>query len=258
MARPSELESRLLAVLDARVTRTPLPRWTAAALSSVGLLVALPAAALTLQAAPFTAAVGTATEPDQRADSLAGQASERLPLQPDPYRVSPAARLALAGPDSILTSRMVAALAHTPQDEGDLVRERAAWTLSQARDGRLVDPLLEALGARDWRVQAYAAWALADARDPRAVPHLAPLVQHPVWRLRAMAAYALRELRDARSEDAMHAALTDAAWQVRLQAVEYFAALGGPGRSTRLRARLDDRHVAVRLAAERAISSTNP
>ena len=70
-----------------------------------------------------------------------------------------------------------------------------------------------------------------------------------------MAAYAIRESRDRRAEAAMSTALTDPAWQVRVEAVEYFAALGGPALSARLRPRLDDRHVAVRRAAEAALSS---
>jgi beta-lactamase regulating signal transducer with metallopeptidase domain len=255
MARPRELESRLLAVLDPRVRRHPPPRWMSAGLGGLAILVALPTAAITLRAAPLTAVQLRAPEPDRLDDSLADPGSERLPLPSGAYRLSPAGARALAGPDSVLARRLVAALDHEPVHAADLIRDRAAWALSQARDGVLVEPLLEALGADDWRVRSYAAWTLAIAHDARAVEPLIGLVGHPVWRLRAMAASALRTLGDPRAEATMTAALVDPAWQVRVEAVEYLAALGGPALTEKLRPRLNDRHVAVRLAAARAFSS---
>ena len=243
MARPRELESRLLAVLDDRLPRTPLRSGISATLGVAAVILAVPTAAFTLQRAVLG-------EPDTLGDSLASPLSERLPRAPD---VSPAA--ALRGPDSALARTLVSGLAHQPDGSFDLVRERAAWALAQAEDGRLIEPLLEALDARDWRVQSYAAWSLALAHEPRAVPRLIPLLRHPVWRLRAMAAAALRSSLDPRAAAAMDAALTDPAWQVRLEAVEYFAARGAPGLDARLGPRRDDRHVAVRRAAARALTS---
>jgi beta-lactamase regulating signal transducer with metallopeptidase domain len=255
MARPRELESRLLAVLDRGVRRAALPGAARLALGALGICLALPAAAITLRAAPLVATVFTTPEPDQRGDSLASPLSERLPLAPDAYRVSPAATAALRGPDSALVHLLVTALDHHPENDADLVRERAAWALSQLRAGRLIEPLLDALAAQDWRVQSYAAWALAITHDSRAVAPLIPLLQHPVWRLRAMAAYALSAARDPSALVPMNAALTDPAWQVRLEAVEYFAALGGPSLAVRVRPLATDRHVAVRLAAQRALGA---
>ena len=254
MARPRELEARLLMVLDPHVARRPLRPWMPMAFAGLGIVCALPTAAFTLQTTRQTVAGLKAPEPDRLGDSVAAPASERLPLHTGAYQVSPRVAQALAGPDSVLTRLLVAALDHEPSNGADLVRDRAAWALSQARGGHLVEPLLEALDARDWRVQAYAAWALAPARDPQAVVPLIRLLDHPVWRLRAMAAFALREAGDPRAEAAMNTALTDAAWQVRVEAVEYFAALGGPMLDSRLRPRLGDRHIAVRLAAEHALT----
>jgi HEAT repeat protein len=215
--------------------------------------MAVPSAALTTQGRP-PLDQPTASEPDRLTDALARPFSERLP-PPDSSRVAAGSRAALAGPDSALARLLVGALDRTPEHEADLVAARAAWALAHERNGRLVEPLLQALGDRDWRVRSYAAWALAPARDSRAVPLLIPLLAHPVWRLRAMAAHALRESADPRAEPAMTAALTDRAWQVRVEAVGYVAALGGPEAARRLRPRLDDRHVAVRLAAGAALTT---
>lgn len=253
MARPRELESRLRAILDARVSRRPLPAGGPMAFAALGIIAAMPTASLALRDAPASFPEIAAPEPDLLGDSVAGPASELVALSPTAYRLSPAAMRAAQGPDSALTRRLVAALNHEPVADDDLIRDRAAWALAQVRDGRLVDPLLESLNASDWRVQAYAAWALATARDPRAVPDLLRLMRHPVWRMRAMAAYALRESGDDRAVSAMHRALTDVAWQVRVEAVRYFGARGGPGMSERLEPRLGDRHIAVRRAAENAL-----
>ena len=255
MARPLELESRLLAVLDTRVARDPLPRWMPPALAAVGLLLSLPAAALAVDRPSQSGQDLLAAEPDRRGDSLAGPASERLPEPIDSTAVSLGARRALAGPDSALAHLLVGALDREPHGEEDLVRERAAWALSQVNGDRLVEPLLDALDSADWRVRAYAAWALAPARDSRATGRLVLMLGHPVWRLRAMAAHALRELADSGTSAAMNTALTDPAWQVRVEAVEYFARLGGSGLADRLRPRLTDRHVAVRHAAEQALTT---
>ena len=255
MARPLELESRLLAVLDSRVARDPLPRWMTPALAGLGLLLSLPAAALAVDRPSQGRTDLLAAEPDRRGDALTNPASERVPQLIDSARLELSAARALAGPDSALASLLIVALDRQPQGEEDLVRERAAWALSQTAGDRLVDPLLNALDSADWRVGAYAAWALAPARDPRATGRLVLMLGHPVWRLRAMAAHALRELADPAVREEMNAALTDPAWQVRVQAVEYFTQLGGADLADRLRPRLSDRHVAVRHAAEQAFTT---
>lgn len=244
MARPRELEARLLAVLDPRVPRVPPRRALLAGMVATAVLLTLPAAALTLQAVP-------AREPDTLGDALASPLSERLPRQ-DTW---PDAAAVLRGPDSVLARALAAAVNHQPEGDWDLVRDRATWALAQAQGARLIEPLIAALRSEDWRVQAYAAWALAVAHDSRAVPNLIPLLRHPVWRLRAMAAFALRRSLDPRAETAMNAALDDPAWQVRTQAVEYFGEIGGPKLQSRLTSRLKDRHAAVRLAAQRALTS---
>jgi HEAT repeat protein len=225
-----------------------------AVLAGFGLVIALPTAALTLSDAPFPAIEETHQEPDRRRDSLADPASERLPVEGSPVRRTERAADALAGPDSVLTRLLVTALDHRPQHAGDLVRERAEWALAQSRDGRLVEPLIEALDGPDWRIKAYAAWALKPARDPRAAPHLIRLLADRVWRVRAMAAAALQESLDPGAEVAMTAALVDPAWQVRIEAVGYFADRGGPAVPHLLGPRLRDRHPAVRQAARNAIN----
>ena len=285
-ARPSELESRVMAVLDPRVSRVPLRREMAAGLAALSVVLSLPVAAATLgtvavnppvsavtsrTAGPNAGIIGAAPEtgkvvsaPTPRPASperleidhpVPSSPAERLPMVLDQARLDDAARRALSGPDSVLAGRLVAALSHVPMHAYDLIRDRAAWAILQTRGDRLMEPVSEALGSSDWRVQAYAAWTVAVARDRRPVPQLLPLVRHPVWQVRAMAAYALCELGDPRAVDVMVGALSDPAWQVRVEAVEYLASMGDGGHDDSIRARLSDRHVAVRSAAARALNT---
>ena len=254
IARARELETRLLAVLDAGIVRQPPRRWQTASLVVLAMLPSLPAAALTLAALRAPTPRIASPEPDTLGDALAAPGSERLPSDAPAIGTGSRTALLLGGPDSTLARALVKALEHEPTHEGDLVRDRAAWALAQARSGRLVEPLLAALYSPDWRARACAAWALAVAGEPRAVPRLVELLSDPVWRMRAMAAFALRVAADPRAEAAMAAALTDPAWQVRMEAVEYVAAMAGPRMRDRLVPLLADRHVAVRHAAERALN----
>jgi HEAT repeat protein len=218
-------------------------------------MITLPTSAATIASAATLQVTPLLPEPDRAGDALANPQSERLP-QRNSYRISVEAQKGLAGPDSALIAQFITALDHTPRHKADLIRERSAWALDQVSEGRLIEPLIDALGSNDWREQAYAAWALATARDPRAIPRLIPLLEHPVWRLRAMAAYALAESHDPRVALPMQAALIDPAWQVRVQAVEYFAMTAhGDALSGMIRPLLNDRHIAVRLAARAALTT---
>ena len=255
MSRARELESRLVKLLEGPASYSPVSRAMTIALVASGASITLPAAALTLSAADTAIAQALPPEPDRLGDSVATPASERVPVRIDEGRLDQRVAEALSGTDSLLARRLLIASRQTPTHAADLVPERAAWALTRVMEGRLIEPLLESLSDGDWRIQAYAAWALAIANDARAVPQLILLLRHPVWRVRAMAAYALRESRDPRAFVVMRDALTDAAWQVRSEAVEYVAVVGGRDARDLVRARLGDRHVAVRLAAERALGT---
>ncbi|MFL5580772.1 MAG: M56 family metallopeptidase, partial [Gemmatimonadaceae bacterium] len=281
LARPSELETRLVAILDDARPRSALPRWAAAASVVASVAIATMAGAVRVEATEHRTAArpGTtplvvaqpvapaarlpALEPDRRADSVALPRSERVAAsdaEVDALLRRAAAVLPdyLVGPDSALAARLGRALERVPTHEGDLVRERAAWALLAGRGGRLMEAIVSALDDRDWRVRAYAAWALSLAgpdarRDPRTEPRLVALLADPVWRMRAAAAYALRDVGSAAALPAMRRALGDAAWQVRASAVEFVAAAGGAAERETLRPLLEDRHIAVRGAARAAL-----
>ncbi|HJU67902.1 MAG TPA: M56 family metallopeptidase [Gemmatimonadaceae bacterium] len=255
MAQPSELETRLLAILDPVRDRGKLTRRARWALTGLASVTVALFGILSLEAAPLVpnAAAQGRVEPDTRNDSVAHPSSERIARASlDVARRR--GRVVLAGPDSALARVLLTSLEREPRGPEDLVRERAAWALSQARGDRVIEPLIVALEHRDWRVRAYAAWSLAPARDPRAVPSLIRQMSHPIWRMRAMAAHALAETSDARARAVMTAAVTDEAWQVRVNGVRYLARFTDADARARLRAAQRDSHVMVRQTAERALS----
>jgi hypothetical protein len=263
MAGPGELETRIRSILDPAVRRRRLSVHARVATPLAAAAVASLIAAIQLDAAPSASVDAlvrsaqldtTRSEPDTRGDSMSLPSSERIPLRASVLEVAARnGRAALAGPDAALARVLLAGLEHAPTWPGDLVRERSAWALSRAEGTRLVDPLLAALSASDWREQAYAAWALAEAREPRAVAPLVELMRRPEWRLRAMAASALEAIGDPRAAPAMTRAASDEAWQVRSSAVGYLGRLGGAANLAVVRAHLADRHIAVRMAAETAL-----
>jgi HEAT repeat protein len=157
--------------------------------------------------------------------------------------------VAAAADEAAIIDRLRESAAKAPTWRGDLVADRSRWALAQSRNGRVVEPLIDALRDDDWRVRGYAAWGLAVAADPRATPALLPLLDDPVWRMRASAALALHEIGDPRAESAMDQALSDEAWQVRFEAASYFAERRDHARIERA---LNDRHIAVRTVAEEA------
>lgn len=265
MARPKELESRLLAIVRGRdVARDTLTRKGIAAIALGATLVASVAASHPPPDS-MTIAADTAQqpqrEPDRRGDSLSSPSSERIAFAADVTELERRVRSSAlwTGPDSALVRRLVSFLAYVPETPAELGRERAIWALSQGRGEALTEPLLEALGHNDWRVRAYAAWTLALTREQRAVPALISALQDRVWRLRAAAAWALVEIADDRALAPLTRALNDEAWQVRWAAVSFVAKHADPIAATRfLQPRLNDRHIAVRTAAADAVTGHTP
>jgi hypothetical protein len=255
MARPKELESRLLAIMSGTVTDRGMV--SRRGFVSIALLAALLGTAVAAHST-VQSVQSRALEPDRRGDSLAHPMSEVIPVGVNDYaallthlRASPL----WTGPDSALV-RQLAAYAGAPLDTIENGPRRAMWLLLRARGDRIVPDLIATLADRDWRAQTIAAWALTVGHEHGAVPGLIQQLEHPVWRVRAMAAAALQHLGDSTALPALVRVLSDEAWQVRTPAVEFVAQHAEPDAAFRLIApRLRDRHVAVRRAASEALEA---
>ncbi len=253
MAGASELETRVRRILQSSHPFTRLGWFKRVVIAmSCAACVLLVASVRLGSAQPVSVLQPNAREPDLLGDSVASPTSERLGRTVALDSLS--LRAVRAGPDSALAAQLVKASLRVPTWQGDLVRERALWALSHAKDGELVEPLIGALGDADWRVRAYAAWALAYSGDRRATARLIEQLEHPVWRLRAMAAHALEMLADPAARSAMIGRLQDPAWQVRSSTVNYVGELRDAALLPLIRARMSDRHVMVRIAAERVLT----
>ena len=247
MAAPCDLELRVRKILSS--ARHPgLPGRTRLAMASALIGLFLPVAAVTAPAAGVLAA-GTVQPGTGPLSGLDDPMSERVPL-PYAQLARQAAAVPATGPAAGAIAALRAHLDHRSTGYGDLVRERAIWTLAQVQEGRLVEPLAAKVDDGDWRIRAYAAWGLASAGDPRVTPLLVGLLEDPVWRVRAMAADALAETADPRAAEAVMSSLDDPAWQVRISAVYYVDRIGDPALVRRLRPLLQDPHTGTRLSAQ--------
>jgi HEAT repeat protein len=229
MARPSELEGRLLAVLAEARTRIPArgSRWAVAA-----ALVAIAAFAFGASAAARqqTGADGSAaqrhrpnyslqqdviSQAEQRAARAnRSQAKAALQQSPDPQaRQQAAIEVSETGaPDAIASLR--AALNDSSSD----VRERAALGLAFFSGREVVPALLDALKNPDAQVREKAAIGLALRRDGRAIGPLITAMSDTDPQVREKAAIALGTSGDVRAREALVRALNDPDAQVREKA----------------------------------------
>ena len=258
MADGGPIERRLLAILDTRAARNDTSRRARLLPLLAGAALIMPLAALRPAVAqPGDAAPANAAAPNDvtaAGGSLVDPRTERVPL---PYETL-AARAALVpatGRDGPAIALLKAELSRPPRGIDDLVRERSIWALSRVSDGRLLEPLLDDLRHRDWRVRAYAAWGLGVIASVRATAPLAGLLEDPVWRVRANAAFSLAQIGDTAARGAMAEALRDPAWQVRYAGIDYFANDPDPAQRERLLPLLRDPHSGTRTAAQVALAS---
>jgi hypothetical protein len=234
MARTSELEGRLLAVLADRA-RTPArgSRWAvtfAVALTTIAALGAEPTTLATPAAVQptasrnvFSVARDVAAAADRAISTRArSEAEATLEASPDAgERQRAAMDLAEAGDrDSIRP--LQEALKDSSQD----VREKAALALAFMSGREVVPALLTALRDADSQVREKAAIGLALRRDERVIEPLLAAMQDPDSQVREKVAIALGTSGDPRARAALNAALRDPDAQVREKAAAGLVLLG--------------------------------
>jgi HEAT repeat protein len=218
MARRSEFEGRLLAILEPGVKRHGL---TPAAVTFVVLAVALTAVPL--------AAMG----PERAAQSAA-----------DPSEVS-------------ATSERVTALIGALEDDDIELRRIVAESLGSLQDTTAVVALMRALRTdSDPEVREAAAYALGEISDPRAVPALGEALQgDDVTAVRLMAAHALGEIEDPRGVEPLAAAIDDPDREVRLAVIHALGEIESPDAIDALSSALRDSDLEIREYAVWALGA---
>ena len=200
MARRSDFEGRLLAILEAGVPRAGLTRMRAAGMAAVFLVAVMPLAAMAPANAPEAHALQqpapTAAALPASEQSSGGAVTALIETLSD---ANPAVRVAaVTSLGRLGDPRAIAALAKAMREDPDpRVREAAAYALGGIDDSRAVAPLLEALKSeKASSVREKIVHSLGEIKDPIAVSGISAVVKDPSAAVRREAVWALGELED--------------------------------------------------------------
>jgi beta-lactamase regulating signal transducer with metallopeptidase domain/HEAT repeat protein len=217
MARPRELEGRVLAILDPALRRgRPGRLQTGALVAGLGgaltlVVVSAPVSPVAAQGSPAPQAAPEAVEAPRAAEPEDGE--DMAPA------LAPVARKGRTAPSAVPASDRSALLVQVLRKDPDAsVRRSAAWALAETEGDPAV--LIAALrGDEDAEVREMAAWALADAEHADAEPALAHALRtDKSAEVRRTAAWALgQEVR--RDLSALHGAVADRDPEVRQAAI---------------------------------------
>jgi HEAT repeat protein/beta-lactamase regulating signal transducer with metallopeptidase domain len=281
MAHRSQLEGRLMAILDPRVPHAALTKLRAAAATTVCCAAVVPLAAVqpwtSIPDAPSPAIVmeqvqplqpvappapATAPQPSAAANGVAAMpphgaggegANSGSIHQPLQDAQEDQAEQPENGHDGTSQAkgdpRMIAALTAALKDSDKEVRETAMHALVQLRDPAIYDPLLQALKDASADVREQAAFGLGQLRDKRAVPALGEALKDQNPDVRQQAAFALGQLRDRASVTALTAAMKDTDADVREQAVFALGQIRDPAAVEGLTVAVHDGNADVRQQA---------
>lgn len=267
MARPSQLEGRLLAILDPGLDRRAPSRPAAAATATLAAGLLVPIAGLEPW---FPPAFGTRTEVTGTVAHESATPAVRLepqpPAQPPQPRQAAATTQAEAEDDAEAPSEaedeaqepapstshketVVKALTGALSDSDAEVRREAAFALGQLRATGASRALGAALSDADREVRQQAAFALGQLRNEGSVKALVAALEDADAEVRQQAVFALGQIRSPNSAQALAAALGDQNAEVRQQAAFALGQLRDPGSVAALAAALRDSDADVRQQA---------
>jgi HEAT repeat protein/beta-lactamase regulating signal transducer with metallopeptidase domain len=261
MAHRSQLEGRLMAILDPRVPHSALGRLRAAAATTVCCAAVVPLAALQPwidpSAAP-TEPVSAAAPASPRGDAQVSEPSPaRTHAVPPPQSHPPrdatrhdqshtrAVVAEAVGSSVVEVSGAVSEAVHEAVGAvfgGDHDQEKSA---SKA-DPRMVAALTAALKDTDKEVRETAMHALVQLRDPSVFEPLIQALKDASYEVREQAAFGLGQLRDKKAVDPLSAALKDEHPDVREQAAFALGQLRDRSAIPALTAALKDANADVR------------
>ena len=279
MAHRSQLEGRLMAILDRSVPRTPLSRTRTAAAGSLAFAILVPLASVqpwasavvpqipAVKPAVPTEVVGGIAEAvvDGVTHALAEGTHEAI-VESIPAAVEGALEQARQRPNPNpnpnpdqgrdddgqarpADPKVIAALMTALKDSDKEVRETAMHALVQLRAPNIFEPLLEALKDGSPDVRENAAFGLGQLRDKRAVAPLTGALKDSAAGVREQAVFALGQLRDPAAVDALTIALRDESANVREQAAFALGQIRGRAAVDALMAALKDASENVREQA---------
>lgn len=230
IARRSELEGRLLAILDPGLKRRGLKR--SAALSVCGLIVlfVLPLSTIRLtakaQQGSIDTPVASVTEPNAGVESKPAQATQpEQPTLPDhPTQADQPVQAEQSAPSE------KSAATSEPDSAEPIAAQNPSAAKQQTDRSAAIQALREALKDEDPGVRQHALLALTQIGDPESVDTMIEALKDQNWQIRSKAAYGLGMHGGAKGVDALIGALRDTDFHVREQAA-WGLGLTGDGRS---------------------------
>jgi HEAT repeat protein/beta-lactamase regulating signal transducer with metallopeptidase domain len=284
MARRSDFEGRLLAILEPGIPRDRLTRWRAAGVAALFLFAVMPLAAMAPAdntAPPATTVQEARPAPPASARTPSGTESQApggresrtpLPVQQNPQQATSVvtalietltdanAVVRIAAANSLGTlgdPRAIAALAKALREDTDArVREAAAHALGDIDDPRAVGPLLDALKTeRAPNVREKIVHALGEIDDPSAVAGISAVLKDPSVAVRRAAVSALGELEDPSAVPALLTMVRDEDAEVRKHTAEALGQLENTSAIDALAQLSRDANADVRVHAISALGS---
>jgi HEAT repeat protein/beta-lactamase regulating signal transducer with metallopeptidase domain len=235
MARSSDFEGRLLAILEPGVPRARLGRARAAGLALIFLAALTPLAAMT------SAPGAPASVVYKYQDVPSAKPFNTAPLPPASSTVTALAEAAVDASASVRLAAVnslgqlqdpaaIAALAKALKEDTDArVREAAAWALGEIDDNRAVPHLLDALKTeRVTKVREKIVEALADIKDANALPGVSAVLKDAAPEVRRAAVHALSEFEDQAAAPALIGLIRDDDVEVRRGVAEALGQLENP------------------------------
>ncbi len=292
MARPSELEGRLLAILDPRRSRARAPHGVLWQVACLAALIALPLATVRVVArsaavTPVEATTVVAQDGAQAATPVppAVMPAPATPKAAPPSKTSQVAdgvaggvaggvrggviggviadvesddRVEVEEKDEAIQNppspAVVQALTEALKDSDAEVRKSALHALSRFKTAGAFDAFMLALKDQDAEVREQAAFGLSQLRDHRATDALIGALKDENAEVREKAAFALSQLRDSKTVPALVAALKDADEDVREQALFALSQIRDASSVPGLIGALNDPKADVRQQAAFALS----
>jgi hypothetical protein len=245
IARRSELEGRLMAILDPELKRRGLKRSAAVSVGALIVLIVLPLATIRLTAKAqeqnaYSATAGIApitesnTAPISLPSSMNPSATQALAAT-EPAEPAEPEEPAEPAPDADTNERQegtqaagttqpnekraaIEALREALKDEDPEVRQHALFALTQIGDPEAASTLIEALKDQSWQIRAKAAWGLGLHGGSKGIDALIGALKDTDFHVREQAAWGLGLTGDARCIEPLIATLRDENPEVREKA----------------------------------------
>jgi HEAT repeat protein/beta-lactamase regulating signal transducer with metallopeptidase domain len=257
MARSSDFEGRLLAILEPGVPRKRLGRARTAGIAALFVVALVPLTALTadsqVMAAPAVLPIAT----ESVAETSVVAKNEQAVPPSSGARVSPPATPVRNEGPLPAPSDAVSALTSALEDAAYEVRLAAVNSLGALQDPAAIAALAKAMKEdTDARVREAAAWALGEIDDNRAVPHLlSALGSEKVAKVRVKIVESLSSIDDPSALPGVLAVFKDASPEVRRAAVEAAGEFEDNAAIPALAALVRDEDVEVRRNVAQALGN---